>query len=162
MKCPNCGMDLNEKDNFCYHCGHKARANCSCWIKRGNYNCGKSKCPGYGLVIPQLQEEYYPRLIHGEITARTGIEKLIQKYAEPNPGSVLAVIGLKHPATAAVYDCLVKKHMNDFEGTYFNLLIRRNQVHNRESAPINQGAAFDSIPQTRKKQKKHKKKIGHK
>lgn len=162
MKCPNCGTDLNKNDNFCYYCGHKVRTICNCWVKEGAYNCGKSKCPGYGLTIPQLQEEYYPKIIHGEIAARTGMEKLIQKYAESNPGSVLAVIGLDHPAATAVYDCLVKKHMNDFEGTYFNLLIRRNQVRNRESAPINQGAAFGSIPQTRKKRKRHKKISGRK
>lgn len=49
MKCPNCGVEVKENGNFCPHCGTKLRNECECWIKGGKYNCGESKCPGYGL-----------------------------------------------------------------------------------------------------------------
>lgn len=49
MKCPECGSETKDNDNFCSECGTKLKSVCDCWIKRGKYNCGKSKCPGYGL-----------------------------------------------------------------------------------------------------------------
>lgn len=49
MECKNCGKENNESANFCTYCGSKLKDECNCWIKKGNYNCGESSCPGYGL-----------------------------------------------------------------------------------------------------------------
>lgn len=51
MICPNCGnTEIAEENNFCIICGAKLRDACKCWVKKkDNYNCGESRCPGYGL-----------------------------------------------------------------------------------------------------------------
>lgn len=50
MKCPNCGEKIQKESNFCVKCGMKLKKVCKCWvIKKGNYDCGKDSCPGYGL-----------------------------------------------------------------------------------------------------------------
>ncbi|GAB6953897.1 hypothetical protein [Mediterraneibacter glycyrrhizinilyticus] len=51
MKCTKCGNeDIKEGDNFCIVCGEKLKRKCRCWVlKKDNYDCGESSCPGYGL-----------------------------------------------------------------------------------------------------------------
>lgn len=49
MKCKKCGREITETDNFCACCGTKLKEVCECWVKKGNYTCGESNCPGYGL-----------------------------------------------------------------------------------------------------------------
>lgn len=49
MKCKKCGGSVSGEDNFCAACGEKLRKMCNCWIKKDNYDCGESSCPGYGL-----------------------------------------------------------------------------------------------------------------
>lgn len=50
MKCMQCGKESNEDANFCKKCGSKLKSTCKCWVlKKDNYDCGKSSCPGYGL-----------------------------------------------------------------------------------------------------------------
>lgn len=49
MKCEACGKENKETANFCKYCGSKLKEVCNCWIKKDNYNCGESSCPGYGL-----------------------------------------------------------------------------------------------------------------
>lgn len=53
MICPECGAENGEGNNFCEKCGTKLKKTCSCWIKKGNYDCGKSSCPGYGLLVEE-------------------------------------------------------------------------------------------------------------
>lgn len=72
-----------------------------------------------------IQSKYYEKLIKKEIPATTGIDKIIQAYAVTNPDIVLAMIGLKHPASVTVHKYLVKKNQGCFRGTYFNALISR-------------------------------------
>lgn len=59
MKCPICGnTQIKDDDNFCTECGTKVRNTCNCWIKKDNYDCGESSCPGYGLFkIERLRSE---------------------------------------------------------------------------------------------------------
>lgn len=49
MKCPHCNKAVSNKDNFCGFCGKKLKQECSCFVKKGTYNCRLDKCPGYGL-----------------------------------------------------------------------------------------------------------------
>lgn len=50
MLCEKCGTNLVEDANFCISCGSKVRRTCKCWVlKKDNYDCGESSCPGYGL-----------------------------------------------------------------------------------------------------------------
>lgn len=49
VNCQNCGKEIQETDNFCSGCGMKLKKVCNCWLKKGNYDCGESSCPGYGL-----------------------------------------------------------------------------------------------------------------
>lgn len=51
MKCKKCGRESEASDNFCKNCGEKVNETCKrCWVlKKDNYNCGESSCPGYGL-----------------------------------------------------------------------------------------------------------------
>jgi len=49
MKCKKCEGVVSEEDNFCAACGTKLRKMCNCWIKKDNYDCGESSCPGHGL-----------------------------------------------------------------------------------------------------------------
>lgn len=43
--------ESEDSDNFCQNCGKKLNETCKrCWVlKKDNYNCGESSCPGYGL-----------------------------------------------------------------------------------------------------------------
>ena len=52
MRCHKCGNPKIEKgDNFCVVCGAKLKKTCNCWvIKRKNYKCGESSCPGYKIL----------------------------------------------------------------------------------------------------------------
>ena len=52
MICHKCGnTKIKEEDNFCIACGAKLKKTCNCWvIKKENYNCGESSCPGYILT----------------------------------------------------------------------------------------------------------------
>lgn len=53
-KCPICNALVLESDNFCMYCGTKLKETCNCWVlKKDNYNCGKSSCPGISLLIPK-------------------------------------------------------------------------------------------------------------
>jgi hypothetical protein len=45
------------EDNFCPVCGVKLKQICNCWIKKSNYNCGESSCPGYGLFKLEKSKE---------------------------------------------------------------------------------------------------------
>ena len=51
IKCEKCGTKNEDTSNFCGHCGNKLKETCNCWIKKSNYNCGESSCPGYGLFL---------------------------------------------------------------------------------------------------------------
>ena len=53
MRCCNCGKENKENANFCQFCSSKLNDTCSfCWVlKKSNYNCGKSSCPGRKLFI---------------------------------------------------------------------------------------------------------------
>ncbi len=44
--CPSCGKEYHS-GNFCKGCGRKMVDTCNCWVKKGPYNCGQGKCPGY-------------------------------------------------------------------------------------------------------------------
>lgn len=60
VKCPSCSKEVSENDNFCKQCGTKIKDACSyCRVrKKGNYNCGKSKCPAYDLFrLEKLKSE---------------------------------------------------------------------------------------------------------
>lgn len=48
-KCPKCGHNACLTANFCTYCGAKIKKTCNCWVKKDNYDCGESSCPGYGL-----------------------------------------------------------------------------------------------------------------
>lgn len=52
MKCHKCGdSEIKEEDNFCAACGTKLKKTCKCWVlKKNNYNCGESSCPGYKIL----------------------------------------------------------------------------------------------------------------
>nr|DAG13458.1 MAG TPA: PROTEIN/RNA Complex, archaeal, ribosomal, 50S, protein.0A [Caudoviricetes sp.] len=52
MICYKCGNPgIKEEDNFCVACGVKLKNTCNCWvIKKENYNCGESSCPGYKIL----------------------------------------------------------------------------------------------------------------
>ncbi len=49
VKCKKCNFKNNKDGNFCVKCGAKLKEICNCWIKKELYNCGKEKCPSYGL-----------------------------------------------------------------------------------------------------------------
>lgn len=52
MICHKCGNPrIKKEDNFCVACGAKLKKTCNCWvIKKENYNCGESSCPGYKIL----------------------------------------------------------------------------------------------------------------
>lgn len=52
MICHKCGNPrIKKEDNFCVVCGTKLKEICNCWvIKKENYNCGESSCPGYKIL----------------------------------------------------------------------------------------------------------------
>lgn len=49
MVCFNCGADVENGSNFCWHCGIKLHQLCDCWVKNELHNCGHALCPGYDL-----------------------------------------------------------------------------------------------------------------
>jgi len=68
MKCSNCDAENIERThdnphvpymplNFCRQCGVKLVETCECWIKDKPYNCGHSKCPGYGLMVEECKNQ---------------------------------------------------------------------------------------------------------
>lgn len=73
-KCPKCNSEIYEgKANFCQHCGAKLKAVCECWIKKDNYNCGESSCPGYHLFLkeklkPNGTLEQFASKVNNELT----------------------------------------------------------------------------------------------
>lgn len=58
MKCTECGNeDIKEGDNFCNECGEKLKRKCKCWVlKKDNYDCGESSCPGYKILATRKKE----------------------------------------------------------------------------------------------------------
>lgn len=52
MICHKCGNPgIKKEDNFCVVCGTKLKEICKCWVlKKDNYNCGESSCPGYKIL----------------------------------------------------------------------------------------------------------------
>ena len=57
MKCPNCGSNASDTDNFCMRCGAKLKKTCNCWVKKkDNYDCGESSCPGLKLFSEELKK----------------------------------------------------------------------------------------------------------
>ncbi|MGI6500333.1 MAG: hypothetical protein ACOX1S_05485 [Anaerostipes sp.] len=58
MKCKKCKNENSEKENFCKNCGAKSKEICNCWVlKKDNYNCGESSCPGYALLSNEVQRK---------------------------------------------------------------------------------------------------------
>lgn len=57
MACPACGSECSEQANFCRKCGTKLRDICDCWVKKGTYNCGQEKCPGYRLFAEEKRSQ---------------------------------------------------------------------------------------------------------
>lgn len=56
VKCSSCGYTAEESHNFCKKCGKKLREICDCWVKKSNYNCGESSCPGYRLYVLEMHK----------------------------------------------------------------------------------------------------------
>lgn len=52
MICHKCGNPgIKKEDNFCVVCGTKLKGICKCLVlKKDNYNCGESSCPGYKIL----------------------------------------------------------------------------------------------------------------
>jgi len=57
MICKNCGLENDDRSNFCSGCGAKLRSECACWVIGGWFNCGRSECPGY-LLYKLILEAY--------------------------------------------------------------------------------------------------------
>lgn len=58
VKCPNCDKEAREEDNFCTQCRSKLRSTCKCWVlKKDNYDCGESSCPGWDLYKKLLKNK---------------------------------------------------------------------------------------------------------
>ena len=53
--CTICGAENGDAANFCKGCGEKLKDFCDCWVKKEPYNCGQTLCPGYSLLLKEVQ-----------------------------------------------------------------------------------------------------------
>lgn len=86
MRCKKCNSEVKDTDNFCMHCGSKLRKLCNCWVnKKGNYNCGESSCPGYGLFrLEKIKDQENPAQIYA---AKAELEVKLNQPEEKEPGA---------------------------------------------------------------------------
>lgn len=59
MICNNCGLENNDRSNFCAKCGAKLPGDCDCWVLGEKFDCGLAECPGIGLYLMLLKAYGY-------------------------------------------------------------------------------------------------------